>query len=232
MFSSARLPHRAFALHAGVAVVLLMAIATPVVAQQDEWPGFRGRTGSGIVAENLDVDGLSPTVIWRVETGIGYSGVTVTGGKAITMFEDDEQVMVAYDAASGAELWRQRIADSYPGRDGSWNGPIATPLAHGDLVIGFEPWGRLFALAVADGTPVWSVHLADDLGAPRPVYGFASSPIVVGDTLVVHGGPEAGTVLRFDVATGELRWTVGTEAVEAQSPVALTLAGPRTVRST
>jgi outer membrane protein assembly factor BamB len=203
------------ACHEAVAVALLLAVATPVAAQQDDWPGFRGRTGSGIVAGSLDIDGLSPTVVWRVQTGIGYSGVTVADGKAITMFEDDAQVMIAYDAASGEELWRQRIADAYPGRDGSWNGPIATPVAYGDLVIGFEPWGRLFALATADGSPVWSVHLADDLGAPRPIYGFASSPIVVGDTLVVHGGTEAGTVLGFDVATGELRWQVGTEGAEA-----------------
>ena len=229
MLQFARLSHRAFMLQVGVVVVLLTATAGPVAAQQAEWPGFRGRTGSGVVADALDVDGLAPTVVWRVETGIGYSGVAVAAGKAITMFEDGEQVMVAYDAATGDELWRQRIADSYPGRDGSWNGPIATPVVHGDLVVGFEPWGRLFALSTADGAPVWSVHLADDLGAPRPVYGFASSPIVVGDTLVVHGGAEAGTVLGFDVTTGALRWKVGTEPADAQSPVALTLAGSNMV---
>ena len=118
MLPSARPSRRGFALQAVVAVILLMAIATPVAAQQDDWPGFRGRTGSAIVADDLDVDGLSPTVVWRVETGIGYSGVAVADGKAITMFEDTEQVMVAYDAATGEQLWRTRMADGYPGRDG------------------------------------------------------------------------------------------------------------------
>lgn len=190
-----------------------------------EWPGFRGRTGSGTVADRVDPEGLAPTVLWRAPVGIGYSGVTVADGKAITMFEDGDQYMVAFDADTGAELWRHRVDAPYPGRDGSWNGPISTPVARGNLVVGLTPWGRLFALDAADGEPVWEVHLTEDLGAPRPLYGFASSPLVVGDTLVVHGGPEAGSVLGLDVDTGEVRWRVGLEVVDAPSPVTLTLAG-------
>ncbi len=205
-----------------------VACAGPALAQ-DEWPGFRGRTGAGVASVSLDVDTLNPAVAWRVPAGIGYSGVTVVDGKAITMFEEGDQVMVAYDAESGTELWRTRVADPYPGRDGSWNGPIATPVAAGGLVVGLEPWGRLFALQVDSGEDAWSLHLADDLGAPRPVYGFGSNPLIVGDTVVVHGGPGAGALLGIDLATGEVRWTVGDEVVDAQSPVALTLAGSNMV---
>jgi outer membrane protein assembly factor BamB len=213
-------------------LLLVLAVGITASAQQDEWPGFRGRTGAGTVAATLDTDGLAPTVLWRVEAGVGYSGVTVVDGKAITMFEDGVQVMVAYDAETGAEIWRTPVAESYPGRDGSWNGPIATPVAGRGLIVGFEPWGRLFALDVASGDLVWSVHIADDLGAPRPVYGFGSSPLLVGDTVVVHGGPVAGSVLGFDLGTGEQRWSVGTEGVDNPSPVALTLAGSNMVVAT
>lgn len=212
--------------------LILIAAGFSANAQETEWPGFRGRTGDGTVAEALDTNGLSPSVVWRVDAGTGYSGVTVVDGKAITMFEDGVQVMVAYDADTGAEIWRTQVADAYPGRDGSWNGPIATPLAGGGLVIGFEPWGRLFALDVANGQVVWSVHIADDLGAPRPLYGFGSSPLLVGDTVVIHGGPGAGAVLGFDLGTGELRWSVGDEVIDNPSPVALTLAGTNMVVAT
>ena len=208
------------------AVAALLPLNGTATAQQtDAWPGFRGPGGAGAVADRIDPNGLEPAVVWRAMVGIGYSGVTVIDGKAITMFEDGDQYMIAFDANSGDELWRRRTGDPYPGRDGSWNGPISTPAAHGNMVVALEPWGRLFALDTADGEPVWEVHLADDLGAPRPVYGFASSPLIVGDTVVVHGGPEAGTIIGLDMATGQVRWQAGGERVDAQVPVTLTLAG-------
>ena len=177
----------------------------------------------------IDPEGLAPAVVWRTQVGTGYSGVAVGGGKAVTMFEDGEQYIAAFDAATGEELWRRRIADAYPGRDGSWNGPISTPVVHGNLVVALEPWGRLLALDATDGELVWSVHLSYDLGAPRPAYGFGSSPLVVDSTLIVHGGEMTGTVLGFDVETGELRWSVGQEPVVAPSPVDLTLVGKHMV---
>jgi len=209
----------------------VLAIGPSATAQQgiEDWPGFRGRTGAGTATVSLDTRALAPTVLWRQPIGIGYSGVSVADGRAITMFEQGDQFMIAFDAQTGDELWRRRVGDSYPGRDGSWNGPISTPVITGNLVIGLETWGRLFALDTQDGEPVWSVHLEEDLGAPRPLYGFASSPLVVGDTLVIHGGAEAGSILGFDSGTGELRWKVGTEQVDSPSPVLLNLAGRDTV---
>lgn len=212
---------------AASSVGLVLLAAAPATAQ--DFTGFRGATGSGVVAAAIDEGNLNPVVTWRADIGIGYSGVAVADGRAITMFEDDEQVMVAFDAETGEELWRRRVGDPYPGRDGSWNGPIATPAVSGNIVAALEPWGNLVALDTTDGEPVWSVHLTDDLGAPRPLYGFASSPVIVGDVLVVHGGAEAGSILAFNVRTGEKLWAVGTEQVDAQSPVALTLAGANMV---
>ncbi len=208
-----------------LAGVLLVALAPRGLQAQQEWPGFRGANGSAVADIGLEVSTLAPEVVWRVEIGSGYSGVAVADGRVLTMVEDEGQFVLALDADTGTELWRRRVAEAYPGHDGSWDGPIATPVVHDGVVVGLEPWGRLFALDVVAGEPMWSVHLADDLGAGKPVYGFASSPTVVGDTLIINGGGLAGTVIGFDLRTGEQRWKVGTEGVAAQSPVLMTLAG-------
>jgi len=208
-----------------LAAILLVALAPRGLDAQQEWPGFRGATGSAVADVALDVSTLAPEVMWRVRIGSGYSGVAVADGRVLTMLQDEGQFMLALDADTGVELWRRRVAEAYPGHDGSWDGPISTPVVHDGVVVGLEPWGRLFALDVVDGEPMWSVHLADDLGARRPIYGFASSPTVVGDTLVVNGGGPAGTVIGFDLRTGEQRWKFGTESAAAQSPVLMTLAG-------
>ena len=86
--------------------------------------GSTGATGggSGVSVEALDTARLAPAVAWRAKVGSGFSGVAVAGGKAITMFEDGDQYVAAFDAATGEELWRRRIGGSFPGRDGSWNG--------------------------------------------------------------------------------------------------------------
>ncbi|NKB90587.1 MAG: PQQ-binding-like beta-propeller repeat protein [Acidobacteria bacterium] len=209
-----------------VAMALALMVPTTALVAQQEWPGFRGADGSAISTTSIDFETLAPEVVWRVEIGSGYSGVVVSDGRALTMVETQEgQFILALDADTGEELWRQRIADRHPGHDGSWDGPISTPVVHGGVVVGLGAWGRLVALDLVDGEPMWSVHLADDLGAPLPVYGFASSPLVVGDTLVVNGGGDAGTVLGFDLRIGEKLWEVGTESAAAQSPVRMTIAG-------
>ncbi len=212
-----------------LAGILFLALAPHGLEAQQEWPGFRGATGSAVADLRLDIATLAPEVVWRVEIGSGYSGVAVADGRVVTMIQgqgqDRGQFMLALDADTGAEVWRQRIAEAYPGHDGSWDGPLATPVVHNGVVVGLEPWGRLVALDAIDGEPMWSVHLADDLGAPRPVYGFASSPTVVGDTLVVNGGGDAGTVMGLDLRTGERRWKVGTESTASQSPVRMSLRG-------
>lgn len=201
-------------------------LAAPAMAQESpEWPGFRGSTGSGVAEIALDVSTLAPEVLWRVEVGSGYSGVAVAGGRLVTLFDDGGQFAVALDADTGAELWRRWIAESHPGHDGSWDGPISTPVIHAGVVAALEPWGKLFALDAASGEPLWSVHLAEDLGAPPPVYGFASSPLVVGDTLIINVGGESGTVIGFDLRTGEQRWSVGTESTQSQVPVLARLGG-------
>jgi outer membrane protein assembly factor BamB/enterochelin esterase-like enzyme len=222
-------PPRPRLLLALVATTAALTLAGPARARNEGWPGFRGRTGSGVTAEAIDPAGLAPAVVWRVAIGSGYSGVAVADGKAFTMFEDGDQYIAAFDAASGEELWRRRIGAAFPGRDGSLDGPVSTPVVHDGLVVALEPRGRLVALDADSGETSWSVHLAHDLGAPRPAYGFGSSPLVVDGALVVHGGGAAGTVLGFDVATGEALWSVGKESVVAPSPVALTIAGRTTV---
>lgn len=206
------------------ATATLLGLGGLAWSQEDDGSEARARTGSEEVTASTALT-LAPTVVWRAEVGSGFSGVTVADGRAFTMFEDGDQYVAAFDAATGERLWRRRVGESFPGRDGSWNGPLSTPVVHGDWVVALEPWGTLLALDAANGEVVWSVRLAGEVGAVRPPYGFASSPLVVDGTLVVHGGGPSGTVLGFDPATGEGRWAVGTEPVVAPSPVALMLAG-------
>ena len=61
-------------------------------------------------------------------------------------------------------------------------------------------------LDAVSGAVVWSRNAATDVNAKTPMWGFSSSPLVVGDVVIVAAG---GKLAAYDVATGAPRWTGG-----------------------
>ncbi len=204
-----------------VAVFLGIACAAPATA--DEWPGLRGPNydGSARRGSRFGAGPGAPVVRWRARLGSGYSGVAVSGGRAVTMFSDGgDDVLAAFDEASGKELWRIRIAERYKGINGSFDGPISTPTIAGGRVFALGPAGHLLAADLAKGGLLWRVDLPVREGARKPELGFASSPLVAGGVLVVQIGAAQGRAIAgFDPSTGDRRWTMGDDAVQYQSPV-------------
>ena len=161
----------------------------PDTARVDPWPGFRGPDVDGVSRSEGFGGDVGLEIAWKRPIGSGYAGIAVGAGIVVTMFADgDRDVIAAYDPESGDELWRVPIGDGYKGHDGSFNGPISTPLVDGDRVIGLSPKGRLFAVDRADGATVWSVDLVEAYGAVEPDYGFGTSPILIDGTLIVGIG--------------------------------------------
>lgn len=213
-----------------VACALLAAGNPPSTAS--EWSTFRGPRGSGEALDALPAgDGaLGLELAWKRPLGSGYSGISVTGEVLVTAFAEAEaEFVVALGAASGEEIWRYELGPRYPGQDGSYDGPIGTPAIAAGRVFALDPSGRLVALDLASGGELWTIHLVDDLGSERPYYGFAGSPVVAGDTLVLQVGGEEGAVAGFDVGSGELRWRSLDDGVAAQSPILAEVAGRQQV---
>jgi enterochelin esterase-like enzyme/outer membrane protein assembly factor BamB len=197
------------------------------------WPGFRGPNFDGTVPEARLFEGEAAalTLGWKRALGSGYSAIAVDDGRVVTMFADeDADVLAAFDPASGDELWRYRIADTYHGHDGSHDGPISTPLISGDRIYGLGAWGHLFAVDANSGKEIWATHLVDDLGGNKPHYGFTTSPLMADGMLVVEiGGDEGKMIGGIDPDSGELKWTAGDDKIEYHSPIVATIGGRRQV---
>jgi enterochelin esterase-like enzyme/outer membrane protein assembly factor BamB len=215
---------------AAAAAVTLVLPGGALGQEAADWPGFRGSAAGDVDARPgslSGVDEMGLSVGWRRALGSGYSGIAVAGGRLVTAFSDGvSDFAVALDAASGAELWRYRIAPTYRGHDGSHDGPISTPVVSGGRAYGLGPRGDLFALALETGKPVWARSLAGPDEEPAPYYGFSTSPTLAGEVLVV-GAALSGHrgISGFDAATGEPRWSLESDAINYQSPVRILVEG-------
>ena len=201
-------------------------------APSSDWPQFLGPARNGISAETglletFPAGGLKPA--WRARGGIGMAAVAVSGGKAVTMVQDESsQMAVALDARTGKMLWRTAIAPAYKSGCGGGNGTRATPAITGGQVFTFSGEGILTALSLADGTVTWSDDCLQRLGGEQADCGMACSPLVEGGKVIVTVGAPAATVVAYGLKTGKQAWVAGKgDPAGYSSPAMLNVGGTR-----
>ena len=170
--------------------------------------------------------------LWRRKTQGGYSEVAAHGAAVFTgEAKDGTDYIVSMDAATGTERWRAALGPTYRGHDGSHDGPIATPAVEGKDVFAVGPHGTLVAIDAATGKERWRHDLVKTYSASAPIYGFGTSPLVEGTTVLVQtNGEHSRGLLAFDRASGKLLWNAK-HGVRGgySSPSAGTAAGVRQV---
>lgn len=197
-----------------------------------DWPQFRGpdRNGSSNeigILKSWPKEG--PQVIWRVKAGSGFSGISVAGDKLYTMWDEgDEQFLFCLDATHGKELWRARIGNAFANEYG--DGPRSTPLIHDKIVYAISAQSNLFAFDVESGRQVWHRDLEREFGARTPPHGYASSPLLQENRLLVEvGGAEHAAFMAFDRKSGEALWRSQTDQPAYNSPLSITINGIRQI---
>ena len=180
------------------------------------WTDFRGPRRDGHYRErpiptNWPSGGLTP--VWKQPIGGGYASFVIAAGRAFTIEQrGPEEVVAAYDVATGRELWTngwQALFRESLGGDG----PRATPTWAEGIVYALGATGELRALDDTAGRIIWRINILDDNGARNLDWGMAASPLVVDDTLVVlPGGPNGSSVVAYDRRTGARargpRWAI------------------------
>lgn len=70
----------------------------------------------------------------------------------------------------------------------------------------------------------------DQVGGRSPFYGFSASPLVSNGVVVLPIGGENGkSITGFDAQTGKMKWSMGDDMVNYQSPVLMSISGKQRI---
>ncbi len=208
----------------------LALLLSATYAGGQEWTRFRGPDGNGISdATTIPVTWTDRDYNWKVKLpGVGHSSPVLWGERIFLTCGDPEtarRTVLCLAAADGRILWRR----DYPSkahkmhRFNSYG--TATPATDaGGVVVTWSTPEEIVLLALdLEGRETWR----RDLGPLVSVHGSGSSPIIVGDLVVLAndqadlklmarylpkgtpiGPPGKSFLTAVDRKTGETRWEV------------------------
>lgn len=221
--------------HLKLACVLFplgVALLQPAIGQSD-WPQWHGPDRSAVSDESnwsTDWPASGPKELWRIQVGIGFSSCAVADGRVYTMGNTavggvETDSVWCLNAETGDTIWQHQ----YPCRLGKYEGPRMTPTVDGDRVYTLSREGQLFCLNAKDGNVRWSADVVKDHGVRQTKYdwGFACSPLVLGDSLIL----DLGKTLALNKQTGELVWSSGNEEAGFSSPTTIEIGGETCINS-
>jgi len=175
-----------------------------VASNAPDWYQWRGPNRDGISNEKgwLSVwPEEGPKVLWKTSVGVGYSTVSVNNGRVYTMGNlEKTDTIYCLDENTGTEIWKHSyrcVTES-----GGHPGPASTPTVDGKYVYTLSREGHFFCINADSGKVIWSKHVKKDFGAKSPEWDFASSPLILGNMIIV----DVGMTLALDKSTGNLIW--------------------------
>lgn len=183
------------------------------VAPAADWYRWRGPDLNGTSRETgwqAEWPDEDPPVAWRASVGTGFSSVAVADGRLFTMGnEDNTETVYCLDAETGAEIWTHSYPCALEPRFFE-GGPTSTPTVDGENVYTLSREGHLFCFEAATGEVRWSKVIPQDFALPAPGWGFAGSPLVHENLLLLNAG---GGGLALDKKSGDAVWK--SDAAEA-----------------
>ncbi|MEO2014949.1 MAG: PQQ-binding-like beta-propeller repeat protein [Fuerstiella sp.] len=193
--------------------ILLIAVGENTHAD-DGWPFVRGPAYNGHSLETNLADewpAEGPPILWTRKLGQGYSAFVATRDRVFTQGQNvTGQYVYCLRADTGETVWEYRYDWPYEAA-GVYPGPRSTPtLSHGRLFF-TSPDGLLCCLDQSSGDRIWSKDLLGTYGIEGCDFGYACSPTVTDNMVILPvGGLNAG-VVAFDMETGVEVWTSTSE---------------------
>jgi outer membrane protein assembly factor BamB len=212
-------------LTAGGFLLLAAAAITPTTNAGD-WPQLLGPNRNGVAQGEQLLDSWpdgGPTRLWTKPLGTGYAGVAIQGDRVVSFHRVGGSERVEAFTVGGELAWKQDFSANYRGGANPDDGPRCTPVIDGDQVLAFGAAADLYCVSLADGATRWIRNLSEDYSLPQSYFGVGSSPIVIGDRVLINLGARGAGLIALDRKTGETVWKQTDENASYSSPIAIQL---------
>jgi outer membrane protein assembly factor BamB len=192
-------------------VFILLSLASSLSAQN--WDRFRGPNGAGQSDEaSIPAEWSEENFLWRRPlAGAGHSSPVVWGDRLFITSADGqsaEQVISAFDAASGRSLWERRLPGGAYAMHEQNSFASSTPALDAERLYCLWRAGDAVTLIAFShgGEEIWRREVTRS----TEKHGFGVSPVLVDGIVCVVDDNETpnSTLTGVDAATGNIRWQV------------------------
>ena len=213
----------------------------------EDWRGFLGPTADGKSTEKGILKDWSKNklnLVWKAETGEGYGIGTFHLGRYFHFDRDGNDARLrCLNAETGKLMWQYRYPSKYRDLYGYDSGPRASPIADGNFVYLYGVEGMLTCVDIRNGKKVWAVDTAERFDVVQNFFGVGSSPVVVGDKLLVMVGgstskervlrpqlmrsvkPNGSLLVALDKRDGKVLYQSGDDLASYSTPKVTKIAG-------
>lgn len=200
-----------------------------------DWPDWRGPDRDAVweatgVVEKFDSDVIG--LKWSVPIGPGYSGPTVSEGRVYVTdrIERPAQAerVLCFDEETGEQIWVYQYDCFYD--VGYPAGPRASVVINEGKAYSLGTMGHLFCFDAESGRVLWQRDLNTEYKINMPIWGIASTPLVVDDKIIVHvSGSNSACVVAFNKKTGKEIWRNLDDRAGYSAPIVIEKKGVRVV---
>lgn len=213
-----------------IAISLLTLVASVSTFAQSEWPQWGGPDRNFTVktkglAATWPTSG--PKQLWTRPLGRGHSAIVVDGKTLYTMYSaGEEEMVIALAADTGKTIWEHKYAAPTAGQNYQAGfGPHSTPLISGTLLFTVGALGKLHALDKQTGKVIWSHDLWKELGGKSMDRGYACSPLLYKNTIILTLGGKDQALIAFNVKDGSVAWKSLNVDISPTSPILINVDG-------
>jgi outer membrane protein assembly factor BamB len=215
---------------------LLLVVVACAASSADDWPWWRGPSFNGVAPAGQHVPthwSETRNVLWKVRVpGRGHASPTVSGEHVYLATADEQaqtQGVLCLSRRDGERLWLSTLSrGGFPKTHPKNTHATPTVACDGERLFTVFHHHQRVTLYCLDrsGAELWSRNLGR-YDPQRYEYGYAPSPLIVGDLVIVAAEVEHGSFLaacrRSD---GVPVWrTVRPSAYSLSSPIVARLAG-------
>lgn len=200
-----------------VCSLLVLPTALPTALEAENWPQWRGPRLDGTSGEtDLPLTwSATETVTWKLALPARSGATPIVWGDRIFLNvshdpeSDDTLELWCIDRNAGSVLWKRPLDG---GNELKYKQHMSSPspVTDGRHVWVMTGTGVLKAFNF-EGAEIWSRDLQKEYGAFGQKWGYAASPLLLGDVLyvpVIHGfdTDEPSYLLKIDGASGKTVW--------------------------